>query len=229
MNNKIILKTASFRDLLKIKVVENNESLVKLRQKNILYGYLPGMLDMQEVLGQKILIRITVSNLLCEAQEKLTVVNPGLSLYVTYGYRTLKIQTMLFLKELTRMTSCYFQNPYDLYETIHRLIAVPNVAGHPTGGAIDITIINRKTREFIDMGSSVYNFKANNCFVYSPNITKKALKNRLLLRSCMTSVGFAPFNEEWWHFSYGDREWAFYYNRKNAIYDQIKNKFSNKH
>ncbi|QQR69366.1 MAG: hypothetical protein IPI58_01405 [Alphaproteobacteria bacterium] len=37
----------------------------------------------------------------------------------------------------------------------------------------------------------------------------------------MTSVGFAPFDGEWWHFSYGDREWAKYYGRSHAIYSQI--------
>jgi D-alanyl-D-alanine dipeptidase len=38
----------------------------------------------------------------------------------------------------------------------------------------------------------------------------------------MTSVGFAPFDGEWWHFSYGDREWAYFYKKKNALYGQIK-------
>jgi D-alanyl-D-alanine dipeptidase len=33
--------------------------------------------------------------------------------------------------------------------------------------------------------------------------------------------GLAPFDGEWWHFSYGDREWAKYYEEEAAaIYDQ---------
>ncbi|MDR3125675.1 MAG: hypothetical protein LBU20_01195 [Candidatus Nomurabacteria bacterium] len=27
----------------------------------------------------------------------------------------------------------------------------------------------------------------------------------------MMSQGFAPYDGEWWHFSYGDREWAAWY------------------
>lgn len=33
-------------------------------------------------------------------------------------------------------------------------------------------------------------------------------ENRFLLQDLMLLVGFAPYYGEWWHFSYGDREWA---------------------
>lgn len=32
---------------------------------------------------------------------------------------------------------------------------------------------------------------------------------------------FTPFDGEYWHFSYGDRERAFYYDQPHAIYDQV--------
>jgi len=47
------------------------------------------------------------------------------------------------------------------------------------------------------------------------------MKNRILLRYLLKKQGFAPYDGEWWHFSYGDREWAFYYKKKNAIYGQV--------
>ena len=43
----------------------------------------------------------------------------------------------------------------------------------------------------------------------------------MLLRKIMMQVGFAPYDAEWWHFSYGDREWAFYCKKPYALYDQI--------
>jgi D-alanyl-D-alanine dipeptidase len=43
----------------------------------------------------------------------------------------------------------------------------------------------------------------------------------MLLRSVMLQAGFAPFDGEWWHFSYGDREWAYYYKKKYALYSQV--------
>jgi D-alanyl-D-alanine dipeptidase len=58
-------------------------------------------------------------------------------------------------------------------------------------------------------------------FTFSPFIGKEAWNNRQLLRYVMLSAGFAPFDGEWWHFSYGDREWAFYYKKPYAIYNQL--------
>ncbi len=38
----------------------------------------------------------------------------------------------------------------------------------------------------------------------------------------MLTAGFAPFDGEWWHFSFGDREWARFYGAENALYEQIQ-------
>ena len=37
----------------------------------------------------------------------------------------------------------------------------------------------------------------------------------------MMKEACAPYDGEWWHFSYGDKEWAFYYKKEEALYDQI--------
>jgi D-alanyl-D-alanine dipeptidase len=58
-------------------------------------------------------------------------------------------------------------------------------------------------------------------FTFSPFISKEAWANRQLLRRVMIQAGFAPFDGEWWHFSYGDKEWARYYDKRAAMYDQL--------
>jgi D-alanyl-D-alanine dipeptidase len=116
----------------------------------------------------------------------------------------------------------FYNDPIALYEEVHRSIAVPTVAGHPTGGAIDISIIDTKSKQFLDFGTKQYDYKTKDFYVFSKNILKKAKEKRKLLRFVMIAVGFAPFDGEWWHFSYGDREWAFYYKKQNAIYEQQK-------
>ena len=45
--------------------------------------------------------------------------------------------------------------------------------------------------------------------------------NRGLLQDAMVAAGFAPFYGEWWHFSYGDREWAAFYYRPAALYGPV--------
>jgi zinc D-Ala-D-Ala dipeptidase len=106
----------------------------------------------------------------------------------------------------------------DLIAATHRIIALPEVAGHPTGGAVDIQILG--SGQPIDMGTKIWEFVPDS-FTFSPFIDRSAWSNRQLLRRVMTTAGFAPFDGEWWHFSYGDREWAKHYGEQAAIYEQI--------
>jgi zinc D-Ala-D-Ala dipeptidase len=167
-----------------------------------------------------ILVRKSIYEKLLKIQSKLVKEYPDYSLLITCGYRNLELQIKKFMKQLKKV-NIYFEDPLDLYEEIHRYVAVPAVAGHPTGGAIDVIIINMTTGFSLNFGSKQYDYSTKNCYVFSPNISGVARKKRYLLRKYMTKVGFAPFNGEWWHFSYGDREWAFYYKKPYAFYDQV--------
>lgn len=210
-----------YRDLISVSVADNGDPMVVLDPAGIKNGYRQDMSDMTTALGNRIILRNTASQMLNDAQKRLREKNENYSLYVTYGYRSLEVQTTKFRTIVSTIAKKrFFVNPIDLYEEVHRFIAVPTVAGHPTGGAVDITIVD-SAEKLIDFGSPLYDLRSKNCYVYTPNITKRALKNRLLLRECMMGAGFAPFDGEWWHFSYGDREWAFYYKKSKAIYGQL--------
>lgn len=62
---------------------------------------------------------------------------------------------------------------------------------------------------------------SRDAFTFSPFVSREAWEARQLLRRAMMSAGFAPFDGEWWHFSYGDKEWARFYRRPGALYDQV--------
>lgn len=212
----------SYSNLTSVPVIDNKESLVVIRNSDMPNGYQPSMSDMTSLLQDRILIRQTVYNKLKQAQKALEKQDKDFSLYITYGYRSLEIQTKKFLEQLKIISGeRFFENSIDLYEEVHRFIAVPTVAGHPTGGAVDLTIINLANNQFLDFGSRLYDLSNKDCYTFSPNISRRGKRNRSLLRSCMLKAGFAPFDGEWWHFSYGDREWAYYYKKPNAIYDQL--------
>ena len=108
-----------------------------------------------------------------------------------------------------------------MYEYIHEKIAVPSVSGHPTGGAVDAAIYDSSKNEILDFGCEILDFSTNRCYYEADAISEKAKENRKLLRSMMMNAGFAPYDGEWWHFSYGDKEWAFYYNKEKALYNQV--------
>lgn len=208
-----------YTDLMNIQTKECNEPLMKII--GIPSGYLPQMQDMKQFVGNNILVRKDVYNRLSDAQKLLQSTDKKLSLYVTYGYRTLQIQTMRFLKRLAVEGQKYYPDPNELYEAVHRSVAVPSVSGHPTGGAVDLYIIDKKTGKQLDFGSPMYDYTTLKYYVFSSEVTAIQKKNRMMLRNFMMKVGFAPFDGEWWHFSYGDREWAFYYKKPFALYRQL--------
>lgn len=211
-----------YRDLISVKTVENKERLVKVN-KSLLTGYIKGMDDMKVYFKGKIIVRKTVLERLINIQKKIKLVQPDLSLYVAYGYRSQEIQVKKFKQQLAIISQkIYYSNPIDLYEEVHKNIAVPLVAGHPTGGAVDVTIINTRLDKLLNFGSKIYDFTSNKNSIFSDGIPKEAKKNRFFLRKLMKSENFAPYDGEWWHFSYGDREWAFYYKIQSAIYNQIE-------
>lgn len=205
-----------YSDLKRVAVQECKENLVELPRS---LPFQTKQIDarMIEYTGDKIYVRQTVSNMLFEANQLLIKVNPRYKLEIVYGYRALAIQQLLYQKIKQKLQKRY--SGEQLIEAIHRYIAVPSVSGHPTGGAIDIQIMMDESP--INFGTKIWQFSPNS-YTYSPYVSKIGQTNRLLLKSIMLSVGFAPFDGEWWHFSYGDKEWAKYYNQPFAIYEQIE-------
>lgn len=215
--NKFMCKPKQilYRDLLTVAIRENGEALIPCVTDNIRSEYIQGMDDMNKFYSGNILIRKTVFDKLLQAQKILKRKHPSLILHITYGYRNLAVQSKKFQEQLIRIAKIrYWDDPLMLYEEVHKYVAVPSVAGHPTGGAVDVQI------QSLDFGSTIYDFSSE-CNFFSTTISSEQKKNRILLRNIMMTVGFAPFDGEWWHFSYGDREWAYYYGKPFAYYAQL--------
>jgi len=176
---------------------------------------------MKAYTGEHTFVRASLVPLLTKAQEHLREILPDCDLEVVYGYRHLDIQTA---KYETRTRQVLEETPGlsgdALKEAAHRFIAVPEVAGHPTGGAVDIRILDADGTPR-PMGTDIHAHELDT-YVFSPFIDKTAWHNRQILRTCMIRAGFAPFDGEWWHFSYGDREWAYYYRKPHALFGQLR-------
>lgn len=214
--NLLASKMVSYADLVDIPVQDNNESLVKIVVNNRIRTRQINQ-DTLAAQDSDIYVRESVANKLYQATENLGVVSRAMSLEVVYGHRPLKVQVELFEKYKKEYSKRL--KGIELLEAVHRKIAVPEIAGHPTGAAVDIRILNRGVP--IDMGTKIWEFVPDS-YTFSPFISTEAWYNRRLLRDLMKQVGFAPFDGEWWHFSYGDKEWAKYYNRSAAKYKQLE-------
>lgn len=213
-------KFLTYRDLLKADIIENGEKMISLSNTSIKSTFFDER--MRQFNGEDIYIREGLVARLERAQGDIERFLPGCTLDVFYGYRHPKIQSDSFeiVKKNILSKKPEGWDELSLNEAAHHFIAVPEVAGHPTGGAVDVRIIGPDGVP-LDMGTPPHDFTKNS-YVFSPYISKESWLNRQKLRQCMTAAGFCPFDGEWWHFSYGDREWAIYYKKPHAIYNQIE-------
>ncbi|MDP4261540.1 MAG: M15 family metallopeptidase [Bacteroidota bacterium] len=76
-------------------------------------------------------------------------------------------------------------------------------SGHNRGIAVDLTVINLKSGQELNMGTGFDNFtdSAHQTFV---NLPPEILQNRFLLRSIMEKNGFKALDTEWWHYFLAD-------------------------
>lgn len=210
-------KMLKYQDLIGVKVNENNEKFVKLETSdNLSVKQIDN--QMLKYTRNQIFVRCEVANKLTQVARMVRQLNSRSKLQIVYGYRPIEVQTSLFYRYYKQLEDKTIAER-DKLEAVHRLIAVPEVSGHPTGGAVDVQILLGKSSS-LGFGTKIWEFKPDS-YTFSPFISNKSKLNRMLLRNLMLKNGFAPFDGEWWHFSYGDREWAKYYNKNYAIYNQI--------
>ena len=98
-------------------------------------------------------------------------------------------------------------------------------SGHQTGGAVDITLVYQGYE--VDMGTAYLDTQHPNTKTNSTDITAEQKANRLLLKSVLEKVGLVNYPLEWWHFSYGEQEWAVLTKHKSTLFGVLKKPFQN--
>lgn len=76
-------------------------------------------------------------------------------------------------------------------------------SSHSRGSTVDLTLIDRKTGEALDMGTR-FDFFGPESWPLNRDLPAQQRANRLLLRSLMVDAGFEPYEQEWWHFTLRD-------------------------
>ncbi len=214
MKNKI----ATISELHAISYKDNGELLVDLEkiESAIICDYRRTNSSIHSIL-----VRRSLADKLHRIQKQLETFDSRMQLIVVEGYRPFAYQENYYLKELVIQ---FQKNPtldfQMLLEQTHQFVALPSVAGHPTGGAIDLTIAC--AGEELDMGTKIADFSLPHLLpTYSNAVNAEQKERRLLLHDLMLAEGFAPFYGEWWHFSFGDREWAAFYGLSQALYSPL--------
>ena len=73
-------------------------------------------------------------------------------------------------------------------------------SGHSRGSTIDMTIVDMKTGQELDVGEHFDYFGERSHYAYK-GISQKQQENRKFLRQVMERHGFQGLAEEWWHFT----------------------------
>lgn len=165
---------------------------------------------------------------------------PGYRFVIFDCWRSPKVQKSLFetLKESLRM-----ENPSLSEEELDKrtlvYVALPSEdptkpSPHSTGGAVDLSIADEQGF-LIEMGTDFDETSERARTTYFEELVaqgkdlspceKEALKNRRLLYHVMIQVGFTNYTDEWWHYDYGNQNWAWVSGSDKAFYGKASPRF----
>ncbi len=205
--------------VLQIPIIENNDPLVDLS------AFLELQVDTAKSKASVLFFKIrkSVALKLVEAQNRLP---QGLKLLIVEGYRPLSLQREYFDEYSHELAATHPDWDSDkIYKEASKYIAPPDIIPpHSTGGAVDLTLVDAEGRD-LDMGTEVNanpEESNNACFMLAHNISEAARKNRSILAYALLQSGFVNYGTEWWHWSYGDRYWAFQSNKPAALFGTLE-------
>lgn len=214
--------------VLKIPIQENHEEMVDLtKQTEIVYGPSPEIKNNTNYT----FLRKTVYEKLKQANSKLP---QGMHFCLYEGYRSLELQKMIFEQQYQNVKLRHSEwSLTDIFNETTKLVAPvinqdgsKNIPPHSTGAAIDVYLIDDNGKP-LDMGIHPKDWMQDKdgmlSLTDSHSISNEARNNRKIMSNVLNEVGFVNYPTEYWHWSYGDRYWAFIKKQPFAIYGSIAN------
>jgi D-alanyl-D-alanine dipeptidase len=209
--------------VLSVRVLDNREPMINLKdQKEIALGPSPEIPNNQDYT----FIRKNVYERLKQAQK---ILPPNLQFCLYEGYRSFSLQKLLFESRYEKVkfkhpdwsTDQIFIETTKLVSPVVNQDGSANIPPHSTGGAIDVYLINDQN-EPVDMGIHprdwMEDLDGSISLTTSRLISTEAQENRKIMSQALSAAGFANYPTEYWHWSYGDRYWAYQKKQPNAIY-----------
>jgi len=204
--------------VLQILIQENNDPLVDARD----YPQVKVDDTKSKSSDSYFKLRQSVLNRLLEAKKHLPT---GISFLITEGHRPLSLQIKYFNRYSEKLRKSHPDwNDKRIHQEVSKYVAPPDITPpHSTGGAVDLTLIDTDGNK-LDMNGEMNldpEESSNTVFTYSDDISEEARANRQILINAMTKAGFVNYPTEWWHWSYGDRYWAYITHQQFALFGSI--------
>lgn len=148
----------------------------------------------------------------------------GFRLELEDGHRPIAMQRQYFQAHYEKVKA---EHPdWDdnrLRQETSLFVAPPeDVPPHTTGGAVDILLLDSENR-IIDLGGygTPNEGYGDLAFSDSKNISPEQQRLRAILVSVLSSAGLVNYPAEWWHWSYGDKYWAYITGHPFALYGTV--------
>ena len=171
-----------------------------------------------------LVLRQTVAKKL---QHAATLLPDTLGLVVFDGWRPLCVQQAL-RDEIRQQIVAKHPKADEVWieARLDEFVANPNrhdmCPPHLTGGSVDVSLFHRATGEVLDMGSA---FDEAGHLSYTAALENEtdarldaARQHRRILVGAMVQAGFTNIPTEWWHFDFGNQNWAYFSGADRAIY-----------
>ncbi len=162
----------------------------------------------------KLKLRKEFISRLLKAQDSLP---QGFSLVILDGHRHISFQHELIS----------FYGEIDTHQTGDASLYVANpensdwIPPHTTGGAADLTLAYEGTPLTLGSDYDYFGFASHlDSFERIDAITQASQLRRLLFKT-LTAQEIAPLPQEWWHWSFGDQQWAKYFGKAEALYGTV--------
>jgi D-alanyl-D-alanine dipeptidase len=148
----------------------------------------------------------------------------GLRLHVVEGYRTAAAQQAIIDTYTEALRDEYRDlESFEIARLSSRFVAPLAVAPHVAGAAVDVTVVDWHGHP-LDMGTPIDATPEQSdgaSFFAADNISPEARANRDLLATALGSAGLVNYPTEWWHWSFGDRYWAYVTGSRHALYGAV--------
>lgn len=211
--------------ILQVPVLDNEEPLIDAR---VLGGVQIGPSPEIDNNQDYTYMRKSVYERLLHAQSLLP---QGVYFCLYEAYRSIALQKILFDERFMRIQAQHphFNQDELFVETIRLVSPVlnrdgsENIPPHATGAAIDVYLVDEQGQP-LDMGMHPKDWMEDVTGALSKTVStviaKEAQQNRDLMSSVLTLAGFINYPTEFWHWSYGDRYWAYMTHASHAVYGQ---------
>lgn len=164
------------------------------------------------------------SSVLQRLEEAAKSLDGTYQLVLRAGHRPMSVQKQL-LHEATQNYVHQYPHVTEAEALAYARLYVSDPATtlppHCCGAAVDVTLYDPAAQTYVDFGSPMNQYTEVS-HLHTSDITPAQAANRHRLLTAMLDAGFASYRTEWWHYSYGDEVWAWFYGKDACLFGVIE-------